>query len=445
MKKKLLAMLMISVLAVTAFTGCGNAADTGVSEQTQGKEQVESLEPADGTESVDSTEQVTGDGQSDSGKVTLKVWAEEDNFDILSKMIDSFKQEYAGQADFDITLEEQSDSGLRDVMLSDVHNAADVFSFPDDQLNVLVSAGALYPVTKADEVKKANLEGSVNAASYNDTLYAYPMTADNGYFMYYDKNYFSDEDVKTLDGMLAVAEASGKKISMEFNSGWYLYAFFGQTGLDFGLNEDGVTNHCNWNSTEGAIKGTDIADSLLRITSSPAFLNQGDGDFVASIKDGSVIAGINGVWNAMDVKEAWGDNYGAVKLPTYTCAGQQVQMASFTGYKMMGVNYYSKHREWACKLADWLTNEENQTIRFEERNQGPSNINVASSDAVGQVPAIAAVIDQSQYGILQRVGNSYWDASTEFANTILAGNPEGLVTQELMDTLVEGITKSVVE
>ena len=263
--------------------------------------------------------------------------------------------------------------------------------------------------------------------------------------MYYDKNYFSDEDVKTLDGMLAVAEASGKKISMEFNSGWYLYAFFGQTGLDFGLNEDGVTNHCNWNSTEGAIKGTDIADSLLRITSSPAFLNQGDGDFVASIKDGSVIAGISGVWNAMGVKEAWGDNYGAVKLPTYTCAGQQVQMASFTGYKMMGVNYYSKHREWACKLADWLTNEENQTIRFEEKNQGPSNINAASSDAVGQVPAIAAVIDQSQYGILQRVGNSYWDASTEFANTILAGNPEGLVTQELMDTLVEGITKSVVE
>ena len=297
---------MTSVLAVTAFTGCGNAADTGVSEQTQGKEQVESLEPADGTESVDSTEQVTGDGQSDSGKVTLKVWAEEDNFDMLSKMIDSFKQEYAGQADFDITLEEQSDSGLRDVMLSDVHNAADVFSFPDDQLNALVSAGALYPVPNADEVKKANLEESVNAASYNDTLYAYPMTADNGYFMYYDKNYFSDEDVKTLDGMLAVAEASGKKISMEFNSGWYLYAFFGQTGLDFGLNEDGVTNHCNWNSTEGAIKGTDIADSLLRITSSPAFLNQGDGDFVASIKDGSVIAGISGVWNAMGVKEAWG-------------------------------------------------------------------------------------------------------------------------------------------
>ncbi len=42
-------------------------------------------------------------------------------------------------------------------------------------------------------------------------------------------------------------------------------------------------------------------------------------------------------------------------------------MSSFTGYKMMGVNAYSKYPEWAAKLADWLTNEENQTIRFEER------------------------------------------------------------------------------
>lgn len=85
----------------------------------------------------------------------------------------------------------------------------------------------------------------------------------------------------------------------------------------------------------------------------------------------------------------------------------------------MGVNYYSEHKEWACKLADWLTNEENQTIRFQQRSQGPSNINAAASDEIGKDPAIAAVIDQGQYGNLQRVGNSYWDACTDFANTIL--------------------------
>ena len=117
-------------------------------------------------------------------------------------------------------------------------------------------------------------------------------------------------------------------------------------------------------------------------------------------------------------------------------------MSSFTGYKMMGVNAYSKYPEWAAKLADWLTNEENHTIRFEERNQGPSNTNAAASDAVKQVPAIQAVIAQSEFGKLQRVGNSYWDACSAFSDTMAAGNPSGQDLQEIMDTLVEGITAS---
>lgn len=65
------------------------------------------------------------------------------------------------------------------------------------------------------------------------------MTADNGYFLYYDKNYFTEEDVKSLDRILEVAGAAGKKFSMEFSSGWYSYAFFGNTGLEFGINDDG--------------------------------------------------------------------------------------------------------------------------------------------------------------------------------------------------------------
>lgn len=431
-KKKLLTLVLTTVTVTSLLSGCGSGTQTNETDTTESSMgEAETLESQNGE-------------QLESGKVTLTVWAEESNHEMLAQMIENFKQKYAGQADFEINLAVQGDDTLKDVMLGDIHSAADVFSFPDDQLTSLVAAGALVPVPNADEVSSANLEESVEAASCNGILYAYPMTADNGYFMYYDKNYFTDEDVKTLDGMLAVAEAAGKQISMEFTSGWYLYSFFGQTGLEFGLNEDGVTNYCNWNSTEGSIKGTDIVQALYQITSSPAFISEGNDDFIAGVKEGRVIAGISGVWNAMEIKDAWGADYGAVKLPTYTCAGQQVQMSSFTGYKMMGVNYYSEHKEWACKLAGWLTNEENQTIRFQQRNQGPSNINAAASDEVGKVPAIAAVIDQGQYGRLQRVGNSYWNACTKFANTILDGQEDGKKPQEIIDTLVDGITASAV-
>ncbi len=436
MKKKIVAGLMLTTVLCMALGGCGSNAANESSDVS------EAVVPGAETSS---TETVSGTDEADNGVVELTVWSEEDNFDLLNQMIDSFKQKYAGQAEFEINLVQGSDAETKNVLLGDIHNGADVFPFADDQLSAMVAAGALYPVPNADEVKNANIEEAVSAASINGTLYAYPMTADNGYFLYYDKNVLSDEDVQTMDGMLAALEAAGKTFSMQLNSGWYLYSFFGNTGLEFGVNDDGVTNYCNWNATEGDIKGIDIAQAILNITSSPAFINEEDGDFVAGIQSGSVAAGISGVWNAVAVKEAWGSDYGAVKLPTYTVAGQQVQMASFTGYKMMGVNAYSKHPEWAAKLADWFTNEENQTLRFEQRAQGPSNSNAAASDAVKQVPAIQAVIAQSQYGKLQRVGNSYWDACTAFADTMAAGNPSGQDLQEIMDTLVDGITASAAQ
>jgi len=423
-KKRILSLLLSGVVMASMIAGCGAG------------------QPGDEIETNNIIEE---QASQETGPVKLKVWAEENNFEMLNKMVESFKQKYNGQADFEFELIVQGDGTAKDTALADIHNMADVITMPDDQLLGMIAAGAIDAVPNAEEVKSANLPDAVEAASYNGTLYAYPCTADNGYFLYYDKNFFSEEDVKSMDRILEVAEEAGKKISMEFNSGWYLYSFFGGTGMDFGLNKDGVTNHCNWNSTEGAIKGIDVAQALLDICSSPAFLPQADGGFIEGAANGEVIAGISGVWNAVTIRDIWGDDYGACKLPTYTCAGQQIQMTSFKGYKMIGVNAYSENLEWAHKFADWITNEENQHLRLEMRNQGPSNTKAAKSDAVMDIPAIRAVIEQSEFGNLQRVGSSYWSACTEFANVVAAGNPDQIPLQELMDKMVKGITASSVQ
>ncbi len=309
-KKSLVAILSVSLLA-TGLMGCGN---------TKSGEQAERAEAE--------TEQENQGEQLESGKVALRIWVEEANIENLQKMIDSFEQKYAGQADFEITIEPSGDADTRNNVLSDIHNAADIFSMPDDQLYSLIAGGALSPVVNQDEVKNANLPDAVDAACYQNALYAYPYTADNGYFLYYNKQYLSDTDVQTFDRILEVAAENEKKISMELNSGWYLYSFFGNTGLDFGINEDGVTNHCNWNTTESSINGVDVGQALLSIATHPGFVAQADGLFVEGVKDSTCIAGISGVWNAVAVQEAWGNNYGACKLPTYTCKGQQIQMSS---------------------------------------------------------------------------------------------------------------------
>jgi arabinogalactan oligomer/maltooligosaccharide transport system substrate-binding protein len=374
-----------------------------------------------------------------SGPVELTVWGAAEDEELLNRILNEFQEKYRGEADFRITYEPQSESHCTDALMADLENGADVFAFADDQLNTLVASGALDPVENAEALRAANLPEAVSAACVNDTLYAYPLTADNGYFLYYNKEYFSPEDILSWDRMLDIAGDAGRKVSMEWSSGWYVYALFGNTGLTLGLNDDGITNYCTWNDTEGDIKGTDVAKAMTAMARHPGFLSTDDAGFVEGVKNGSIVAGISGVWNAVTVEEAWGDAFGAAKLPSYACAGQQVQMASFSGYKLIGVNAYSPHRDWAARLAEWITSEENQELRFEMRGQGPSNKKTAASREVQASPAIAALLEQSEYSCLQRIGGNFWEPVTNFTAEILAGNPSGKSLQELLDTMVAGI------
>lgn len=372
------------------------------------------------------------------GTVNLAIWCAAEDEELISQIINGFKAEYSSQ-DFNITYKPQSESSCTDALMADLENGADVFIFADDQLKTLVAAGALEPVENEEPVRKANLPESVLAASVNDTLYALPLTADNGYFLYYNKKYFPEKSIKSLDRMLDIAAQHGKKFSMEWSSGWYVYSFFGNTGLTVGLNDDGITNYCTWNSKKGKIKGIDVARSMARIAKHPGFTSTDDAGFLKGVKDNTIIAGVNGIWNAVTLEKAWGKNFGAAKLPLYTCAGKQVQMASFSGYKLAGVNAYSEEKEWAAKLAGWIANEENQKLRFIMRGQGPSNINAAASKEVKSSPAITALLGQSEFSCLQRIGGNFWEPVVAFTEDILSNSQTDKSLQEKLDKMAQGI------
>lgn len=98
MKKHVIAAVAAATFVTTAMAGCTGADTTAGGESVNGEPSVLQTEAV-----MDSTE-LSGDVAEDDGKVTLTVWAEEANFDVLQEMIDSFEQKYAGQADFDIRL-----------------------------------------------------------------------------------------------------------------------------------------------------------------------------------------------------------------------------------------------------------------------------------------------------------------------------------------------------
>ena len=373
------------------------------------------------------------------GDVKLTMWGAEEDQTMLREMADAFIEQNADKGNVTIEIGVQSESSAKDTVLADPESAADVFAFADDQLNELVNAGALQEVLlNPDDVKSRNLPGSVGAATMNDKLYAYPMTADNGYFLYYDASVLSAEDVQSVDTMLEKAAAAGKKFMMSVNDAWYIYSFYAGAGLVATLADDGINTVCNWNEAPGA----DVTQAVIDICKNPGFIALKDEEFTGKLKDGTLVAGVNGTWRANDAAEVWGDNYAACKLPTYTLNGEQVQMASFSGFKLIGVNPHSSNVGAAMLLADYVTNEENETLRFQQRAQGPSNTNAL---AAASSPALTAVVAQSEYANLQRVGGNYWASAETLGQICVNGNPDGKDTQALIDDAVAGITAPVTQ
>ena len=436
--KKQLSLAMAGVMALS-LAACGGSSASSAATST--------------AEAASSTAESTAESTAAEGDVldqaaaaafaqdvTLTMWGAEEDQDLLREISDKFIEKYGNYGGkITINLGTQSESTAKDTVLTDPTAAADVYAFADDQLNELVKAGALQEVQlNADDIKSRNTPASVDAATVDGKIYAYPLTADNGYFMFYDKSFFTEDDVKSLDTMMEKAATAGKKVSMDVANGWYLYSFYAGAGLNLSLADDGVNTVCNWNEAPGA----DVTQAVIDICKNPGFIALKDDEFTGKLKDGTLVAGVNGTWRANDADEVWGDNYAACKLPTYTLNGEQVQMASFSGYKLIGVNPHSANVGAAMLLADFVTNEENEELRFKERAQGPSNTNAL---AAASSPALTAVVAQSEYANLQRVGGNYWASAETLGQICVNGNPDGKDPQTLIEDAVAGITAPVTQ
>lgn len=192
MKRKLISLLLCAAVTAGVLSGCGSQDDAGNAGSEAG-------EPSAGGEEQPSGADEAGSGAGASvGTVSLRLWGAEEDQDLLAALVEKFKAAYPDQ-DFDIQIGVESESSAMDTVLKDVEAAADVFAFASDQLPQLVNAGALANLDEVgealtvagktlDDVKAANMETAVEAASSNGNMYAFPMAGDNSYFMYYDSS-----------------------------------------------------------------------------------------------------------------------------------------------------------------------------------------------------------------------------------------------------------------
>jgi arabinogalactan oligomer/maltooligosaccharide transport system substrate-binding protein len=440
MKKKVLSVLLAAAMTTTLFAGCGSSSDDSSADATGSDTQAAADVADESGDSTDSTDPIANLIAATEGTVSLTVWCSELEAyqNVMADLVEQFKAAYP-DVDFDITIGAESEANCKDDLLNDVEAGADVFVFADDQINELVTAGALNPVstTFTYDLNDAYGEGTLNAASVDGQLYAYPLSASNGYFLFYNSEYITEEDAQSWESLIAAAEAAGKKVGFDFGNVWYTYGFFSGAGLTATLADDGVNTVCDWNSTTNSPTGAEVAQAIVDLCSSDAVISVGSADAMSMIPDGDLVAYVDGTWDANTVKEAYGDNYAAAKLPTFTAGGQEVQMGSFAGYKFVGVNAYSDFTGWAMLLAEFITSEDSQVAIYNATADGPANTAAAAQASSPELQALAA---QSAYADLQRVGGNFWSSGNTLGATLFEGTDD---VQAALDEAVEGITAPV--
>lgn len=422
-KKRVLALIMAALMTGGLVTGCGSS-DSGSANDS-------------------------GDdaGAKEVQEVSLTVWGPQEDqaalegYDegILKSMCEAFDEAHPEwEIDFEYGVCGEGDA--RDQVTKDVEEAADVYFYANDQIPKLVEAGALAKLGGDTEtwVKENNAETMVQSVTYNDGIYGVPFTS-NTWFMYYDKSKYTEDEVKSLDTMMAKDLGDGVyNFAFPMDNSWYIEAFYFGAGCTlFGDGTDASAG-CDFDSDAGKA----ATEYMVELAANPKYSNEKDGSSLALFAEGKLGAYCSGSWDAAAIREALGDNFGAVKLPTVNINGKDGQMRSFAGSKAIGVNPNCENPEVAVALAQYLGGEECQQIRYETRGITPT---LASIEVGDDEVAAAEMSEISEASFLQPVlaeMDAYWTPAETMGKEIIQGDVTADNAAEKTEAMVEGILSS---
>ena len=349
----------------------------------------------------------------------LTVWGSAAQQETLKQMVVKF-EEANPETKYNIKVGICEEDMAVSNIAPDPSAAADVFCYSNDQLIPLLRVGALAKLGGIflDNVKTENSEDSVASGSIaygtaDEKVYGYPYASDNGYFMFYDKSVITDEQVGSLESIISVCETKNKKIAWAVDVPWYTAGLFFAFDCDYSVEYDYNDNYKEKNieislNNEG---GINACKAMSKLTSSKAFSGKSTDNekIITGFTTKSTAVAVSGTWNAPQIKKILGENYGVCKLPTVNVNGQDVQLSSFKGYKLFGVNPHSGDKiVEAHKLAAFLSSEAMQAERFEKYMVGPTNN--AAANAVKDDVTFAALNEQKQFAKDQTsVPSSFWE------------------------------------
>lgn len=431
--KKTTALLLASLMCAGAFAGCGGNGGTESSAAggtASGTASGDASTTSTATDvSIPTVSEITERLKTEAkdGTITLKVWAPNNSKDFIKKMVENFKTTYAVDGvTYEIKVVEKGEDKCINALTEDAAKGADVFQFPTDQLLTGVTAGVLaeVPTVFQGQISSQNMEDAVKSCTYDEKLYAYPMTSDNGYFLYYNSSKFTADDVKSFETLLSKAKDQGVQVLMPVDNAWYNSSFFYAAGCDITL--DTATQKMTLVDFAGD-KGVAATKAMADLVNNnkQSFVSSGDDAAISTLlSSGKLQAVVTGTWNTPVIENAWGkENVAATKLPTVKMNGTDTQLHSFGGYKLVGVNSASKFPLAAATLATYLTSAEVQQARYDELQVIPTNNEILATDTLKNDPIQKAIEEQRPYSHSQSVcTQKFWDPVASIGNDINNGN-----------------------
>ena len=175
-------------------------------------------------------------GRNDTNAIKLTIWVSESDKAFANSVVEEFKRKNSDK-NYQFVIDIQGENDVATRVLNDVENAADVYSCANDQLSKLINGDALARIAgeRLERLKKANSESAMQSATMSikgiEGVYGMPYT-DNSFFLYYNKSVLTENDVKSIDGILSKCSAT-KQFAYPLTDGWYSTAFYFGQGLGY--------------------------------------------------------------------------------------------------------------------------------------------------------------------------------------------------------------------
>lgn len=96
-----------------------------------------------------------GDSKKNLQNVSISLWCDEANVDLLKEELDEFQELHKDEAVFDFNISIEGVDTCKEVILADPKAAADIFLFADDQFESLYQNKALLIITKYQDEKES--------------------------------------------------------------------------------------------------------------------------------------------------------------------------------------------------------------------------------------------------------------------------------------------------